>query len=147
MAAPTAVARFHSLVEHSPRPLPTDNPGMPILATVAACALALTCPPTASADHVVELSMRDTKGMNTSVELRCEPSGGSHPAADEACGKLGAVGGDFGSLPTVSRQCILMYAPVDVTAKGVWAGEPVEFAASYANRCVAAAQTNGVFDF
>jgi len=122
---------------------------MPILETVTACALTLACSggPTTTPDHTLALFMQEPDGATSSVVLECDPAGGTHPAPEMACDQLRAVGGQFTGLPGELRQCILMYAPVDVRAIGHWEGEFVNFEATYANRCVAGARTGGVFDF
>ncbi|OZM74300.1 protease [Amycolatopsis antarctica] len=122
---------------------------MPFLETVTACALTLACSggPTAPAGHHLTLTMQEPDGQTSAVVLECEPSGGSHPTPDTACETLTAVAADFAGIAGEQRQCILLYSPVEVQAVGRWQGERVNFQASYANRCVAGAQTSGVFDF
>ncbi|MBB4932113.1 hypothetical protein F4561_002933 [Lipingzhangella halophila] len=79
--------------------------------------------------------------------LVCFPSGGTHPRAEEACATLDEAGGKFADLPAREGVCTLVYRPVTATAKGHWRGEPVNYEQTFGNSCLAADQTNGVFDF
>lgn len=80
--------------------------------------------------------------------LECDPDGGSHPDPGPACAALRAAGGDFGRLHSrPGMMCPMIYAPVTAQATGVWAGRPVLFTHSYANRCAAAVESGGVFTF
>lgn len=82
------------------------------------------------------------------VTLNCRPAGGSHPRASLACGQLRSVHGDFASLNLhPDRPCILLYAPVTVTAAGTWNGEPVLYRETFGNTCVLTARTGAVFQF
>lgn len=132
----------------------------PLAATaIAAAALVggAVLPATAVADQVADspvpnstaqLTMQEENQQEADVTtLTCEPSGGTHPQADDACGALIDADGDFTRLPVQSRACTLQYAPVTVHASGTWRGEPVDFQHTYANRCAAASETGGVFSF
>ncbi|MFF9344618.1 MULTISPECIES: SSI family serine proteinase inhibitor [unclassified Streptomyces] len=79
------------------------------------------------------------------VTLRCDPAGGDHPRAAEACADLDATQG------RVDREsdtaCVLLYDPVEVRAEGVWRGRPVSFTRQYGNTCELNARTGAVFAF
>ncbi|WP_406134880.1 subtilase-type protease inhibitor [Streptomyces sp. NBC_01089] len=86
------------------------------------------------------------------VTLSCAPQPrGTHPASQAACAELEAVGGDLTLLsgaPTDER-CSLLWAPVTVTADGVWQGRRVAWRATYGNACQmnAALSDSAVFTF
>ncbi|NUT46094.1 MAG: hypothetical protein HOV94_02070 [Saccharothrix sp.] len=79
--------------------------------------------------------------------LTCEPAGGLHPRAEQACLTLSDVDGQLDGLTTAEGFCTLEYAPVRVKASGTWRGESREFEAEFPNACVMRAQTGPVFDF
>jgi hypothetical protein len=94
-----------------------------------------------------QLSMHEATGRVAVVTLSCEPAGGSHPKNEAACEALRSVDGDFKRITSRSQICTMIYNPVEVWASGDWHGRTVEFAATYANRCVADADSRGVLDF
>lgn len=79
--------------------------------------------------------------------LTCEPAGGLHPRAQDACLALSDVDGQIGGLSTGEALCTLEYDPVRVTASGTWRGETRAFEAVFPNPCVMRAETGPVFDF
>jgi hypothetical protein len=83
------------------------------------------------------------------VTLQCEPAGGTHPKAAEACADVAKAGGDLAQMPanTNPRACFMIYAPVTVTAQGKWQGQPVRFTEKFPNSCVMRDKTGSVFDF
>jgi Subtilisin inhibitor-like len=89
-----------------------------------------------------------TAPMAREVTLTCDPTGGTHPKAAQACADLKKVG-DFAHLPTLAtpRACYMIYAPVSVTATGHLGQALVQFQATYSNDCVLADQTGSVFAF
>jgi hypothetical protein len=123
---------------------------MPFFEQIIACALSLLClaTPENSAKSSFELRMTDSNGTTSAVSLTCHPDGGTHPKPKHACSELAAVNGDFGLLkPHHPTPCTFLYQPVDVSANGYWRGNPVKFATTYGNRCMAAVNSNGIFDF
>lgn len=82
-----------------------------------------------------------------STLLTCGPAGGTHDNAAQACEALEAAAGNFQDLKAQTTQCPLIYDPVTVSATGTWKNSPVEFTREFANSCVLAAQTEGVYDF
>jgi Subtilisin inhibitor-like len=83
------------------------------------------------------------------VTLQCDPAGGTHPKAAEACADVAKAGGDLAQMPasTNPRACFMIYAPVTVTAQGEWQGQAVRFTKKYPNSCVMRDKTGSVFDF
>ena len=81
------------------------------------------------------------------VVLKCEPAGGSHVAAEDACATLDLVDGDFEGLEPQPIACVLIYKPVYIEVGGNWRDHVVHFQHNYPNLCVAGAETDGVFKF
>lgn len=106
--------------------------------------------PDSSAHSMVNLSIRgEARDDIRTAFLTCEPTGGSHPYAQDACQALKDVNGDFTKLTTEhsTSTCPLNYKPVTLTAKGRWQGKPVTFEKTFPNDCVAGAATGKVFSF
>lgn len=127
-----------------------------LLAATAVAGAALT--PAASAAPApppqatfMNLSVQpDTNARDArATVLTCDPAGGTHPKAADACQTLTSANGDFNSLPTAhsNTMCPQIYKPVTFTATGTWHDRPVQFQKKFANSCVAGAQTGQVFQF
>lgn len=87
------------------------------------------------------------QGQRT-VTLRCDPPGGSHPRARDACRALAAAGGDLTKLAHARDvACVAVYDPVAVRARGTWRGRPMTYDATFSNRCTMTAATGAVFAF
>lgn len=70
--------------------------------------------------------------------LTCAPRpGGTHPAAAAACAELRANGPELDALaePRADAACTREWAPVTVTADGVWQGRHLTYSYTYANSC------------
>ncbi|MGW1280964.1 subtilase-type protease inhibitor [Streptomyces tsukubensis] len=102
---------------------------------------------------VLTVGQGETRAKTTAeraVTLSCAPRAtGTHPAAADACRELRAVGGDFRALPSELPQtlCTREWAPVTVTADGVWEGRRVAWSGTYNNSCEMAATLGVVFEF
>ncbi|WP_328334761.1 MULTISPECIES: subtilase-type protease inhibitor [unclassified Streptomyces] len=86
------------------------------------------------------------------VTLSCAPQPtGTHPASGAACAELTAVGGDLALIHATpsDQRCSFLWAPVTVTADGVWQGRRVAWRATYGNACHmdAALSESSVFHF
>jgi hypothetical protein len=80
--------------------------------------------------------------------LICEPvPHGTHPLPLPACTALSAARGDFDALPGKLAVCREPYAPVTVTARGEFRGQPVDWRKKFANLCILKAATGPVFSF
>ncbi|MFH8218009.1 subtilase-type protease inhibitor [Streptomyces sp. NPDC018057] len=92
-----------------------------------------------------------TAAPERAVTLSCAPTAsGTHPAPAEACAELRATGGDLAALAAGTDTdvlCTREYAPVTVTADGVWQGRRVSFLHTYANACAKNAALTSVFAF
>jgi hypothetical protein len=84
-------------------------------------------------------------GATRGALLLCDPPRG-HVRAAQACDELRAVRGDIARIqPRADAICPMVYAPVTVTARGEWAGQPTEYSRTFSNSCVMAAETRTVF--
>src|SRR5437868_9493708 len=68
------------------------------------------------------------------VTLRCDPVGGNHPNAAQACADLDETRGSIARTPD-GRACIMVYSPVVAEAQGQWRGKSVVFRTKYGNEC------------
>lgn len=81
------------------------------------------------------------------VTLRCDPSGGNHPKAAQACADLAARDGAFDHEPAKNQVCPMIFRPVVAEAVGRWRGKAVRFRKQYGNDCVMGSRTGRVFAF
>ncbi|MEU4739557.1 SSI family serine proteinase inhibitor [Actinosynnema sp. NPDC023658] len=116
---------------------------MPALPLIAA--LAAMIPPFVSPESSYVLSVQRGEAFQI-APLTCEPTGGLHPRAEQACLALSDVDGEIAGLATGEALCTLEYAPIRVKASGRWRGETREFEAEFPNQCVMLAETGPVFD-
>jgi hypothetical protein len=89
----------------------------------------------------------DTNTVQRAATLRCEPAGGDHPAAADACAELTRVDGDFISLRGQDGICTKEYRPVTVTVTGIWRGRHTSYRSTFANRCMLIQVKGSVFEF
>ncbi len=86
--------------------------------------------------------------VERSVELSCDPPGGTHPTAAQACTTLTQVNGDFTQLePDPETFCTANYDPVTATAEGTYNGKPVSYQETFGNSCAMASTLGATFDF
>ncbi|MGW3243183.1 SSI family serine proteinase inhibitor [Streptomyces sp. NPDC001070] len=106
--------------------------GLPL--TLAAPALA--CPPgTGEPPDRLRVTVDDGGGHVSSYELRCDPAGGTHPDATEACARLERLGGPVGPAPK-GTMCTMIYSgPQRATVRGSWRGRPVDARYDRSNGC------------
>ena len=104
--------------------------------------------PAAKDSRLVLHTVAGTSPQHT-VVLQCDPTGGTHPKAEEACADVSKAGGNLAQMPAAAKPqaCFMIYAPVTVTAQGKWQGQPVRFTKKYPNTCVMHDKTGSVFDF
>jgi hypothetical protein len=82
------------------------------------------------------------------VTLRCDPLGGTHPKATDACKAVAAVKGNLRALRrTEGVMCLALYQPVTAAATGTWRGRTVRYKKTFSNKCVLAVETGAVFQF
>lgn len=97
----------------------------------------------------IRISVTDDRSKETrSAVLKCQPAGGSHRHAREACVQLDAANGNPTSLQArqTNAQCTMELDPVTVTAVGHWHGSSISFEQTYSNSCVLSVKTGAVFD-
>jgi hypothetical protein len=94
------------------------------------------------------LSTRSEMGryINT-TQLTCEPAGGRHKKAKEACADLATVDGDFTKLTASGAMCTMEMNATKATMRGKWRGKKVFREETYSNPCVLRVNTGSVFDF
>ncbi|OLT44888.1 hypothetical protein BJF85_19605 [Saccharomonospora sp. CUA-673] len=95
----------------------------------------------------LSLSIKTSDGTVAFTQLWCDPTGGSHPTAARACAALDDAEGDLADLEPSHQACPMIHDPVRASAHGYWDGEPVHFTTTYNNRCMADAESGGVFGF
>jgi subtilisin inhibitor-like len=117
-----------------------------VFAPVAASVVALAAAPGQPATDLA-LAVQHGPGPAASVSLGCEPASGTHPDPAGACRTLSIVDGDFSRLPHENTACPDLWDPVSATATGHWRGRPVQFDHTYPNKCLADAESSGVFSF
>lgn len=125
--------------------------GTTVLAGVAAFGLAGTPAQAAPASYTsLRLTIAEGEAAwpwDEAASLWCEPPGGSHTQAGDACAELAAVDGDIAALPGQPLFCTYEVAPVTVTATGYWQGRKVTYQETFGNRCELLRETGTVFAF
>ncbi|NGN66813.1 hypothetical protein G5C51_23270 [Streptomyces sp. A7024] len=107
-------------------------------------------PPKKAGSHLVlaTQSVNDPDKVELAY-LTCDPAGGNHPGAVEACAAIEHADGDFDELPETEAMCTMEYAPVTVRAYGHWDGRIVHWSSDeYPNACAANLATGGqIFNY
>jgi hypothetical protein len=91
-----------------------------------------------------------TATVERAVTLTCNPTAdGTHPDAEAACADLERAHGQPGLTlnDDSDRFCPQIYAPVTLTADGVWEGRRVSYERTFPNSCVADSRVTTLFDF
>lgn len=76
--------------------------------------------------------------------LWCNPTGGTHPQAAQACDQLTDANGHLHRIPPDPGPCTLEYAPVRLSAIGTWNSRIRRHHSIHTNRCLAIRETGGV---
>ncbi|WP_249997819.1 SSI family serine proteinase inhibitor [Actinoplanes sp. M2I2] len=95
----------------------------------------------------VTLSYLADAGFAMAVKLTCDPPGGGHPRAVQACATLEQVDADPGRIPRTSTACILLYKPITATLSGTWQGRDVSWTHRFGNSCEMRRATGVLFRF
>lgn len=93
---------------------------------------------------------RATATVQRAVTLSCTPvATGSHPTPKAACTQLRSVRGDFDVVTRAGseRVCTKEWAPILVTADGVWQGKRVSYTYTFSNSCALTGGSGSVFEF
>ncbi|PWK84293.1 subtilisin inhibitor-like [Lentzea atacamensis] len=94
------------------------------------------------------LSVRPEMGTLSTTVLTCEPAGGPHKNAKQACADLIPVDGDFTRMePAADAACTMELNTTKAKLRGKWRGKKVVFEQEYSNPCVMRVHTGKVFDF
>ncbi|ANZ19570.1 subtilase-type protease inhibitor [Streptomyces noursei] len=107
----------------------------------------------APTEMVLTIGQGDSRATTTSLRaatLSCMPTAsGSHPYAKAACAQLRTASGDFNKVTEVAseRICNKIWAPVVVTADGVWQGRRIAYTHVFANSCEMTDGKGSVFEF
>ncbi|WP_411124776.1 SSI family serine proteinase inhibitor [Streptomyces sp. x-19] len=107
----------------------------------------------APTEMVLTIGQGDSRASATALRaatLSCMPkAAGSHPYAQAACAQLRTVAGDFTKVTEAQGQriCNKIWAPIVVTADGVWQGRRVSYTHTFANSCEMTAGKSSVFEF
>jgi hypothetical protein len=104
-----------------------------------------------AAQGPTQLTLTTVVGSATpkTVTLQCDPVGGTHPKAAQACADVAKTHGDFklASDEKNPRACFMIYSPVTTSAEGQLRGEAVKYTSRFPNTCVMRTQTGSIFDF
>lgn len=95
------------------------------------------------------LTLQVPRSYPRSVVLHCQPPGGSHPNAAQACREVNIARGNFNRLPgapTVAA-CTMVFRPVVASVWGVYRGRWVFWQHRYANPCLLRTATGTVYAF
>lgn len=112
-------------------------------AAAAACAVGLAAPASAArtdADHVLTLEFENS-GEQRHASLDCDPVGGTHPNAEEACDLI-AEAGTIEEIPAEEGFCTMEHNPVRVESVGA-----EEYSETFGNPCQLGLAKGAVFDF
>lgn len=114
----------------------------------AAAAAAAAAPPAPKGTFVITIHHGDEPGgpLLNRTTLNCHPPGGTHPRPHIACAALAQGHGDFTQLKPVNRACPDLYRPVTVVVTGTWFGRQSDFLRTYANQCIANADSHDIFN-
>ncbi|OEJ35102.1 SSI family serine proteinase inhibitor [Streptomyces subrutilus] len=127
-----------------------------LLTLAGATGIAQAQPASLYAPSAVVLTVaqgEDADTVERASTLSCAPTAqGTHPDPKAACTALAATAGTFDTLlaaPDRNRACPMHYAPVTVTAEGVWQGSRISWKHTFSNACTMSATLNGnaVFAF
>ncbi|AEV82638.1 serine protease [Actinoplanes sp. SE50] len=115
---------------------------------VAAVVLATAAPAAAARpESRLVLTYAGETGRPAAVRLTCDPDGGEHPKAAQACAELGRVGADPRRLKPADRLCFMLYQPVTAQLRGTWRGRPVKWTQRFGNGCEMTRATGVLFAF
>jgi Subtilisin inhibitor-like len=122
-----------------------------LLATSIVAMTPVALPAYADGPAPSQLDLKATSGAGAphNVTLQCDPEGGTHPRATQACADLVQSHGEISATTRDKdpRACFMIYAPVTVSAEGTWQGRNVHFQSKYPNTCALRSKTGSIFDF
>ncbi|MGW2086882.1 SSI family serine proteinase inhibitor [Streptomyces sp. NPDC001880] len=87
----------------------------------------------------ITVSGSETPAADGIFELRCGPAGGSHPMAEQACGRLDELAGEgadpFAPVPEDALCTQQFGGPATARVTGTWQGRRVDTVFSRTNGC------------
>jgi hypothetical protein len=106
-------------------------------------------PPNATAQTSLVLTITpQSAGTPKTVSLECDPTGGSHPRATDACVALQTASGQIDQIqPQQGAMCPHTVAPIRATATGTYAATPMAYEHTWNNSCEMTRATGPLFDF
>ena len=119
-----------------------------LVVTIAAAELAAAPAQAATRPTTLTLTVAEgesTRPVQRRASLTCQPAGGSHRQARDACTELAKVGGNFDRLQLAGGVCTMQWDPVTVTASGRWKGRKVTYRHTFGNACTLSTTTGAVF--
>ncbi|MFC0528497.1 SSI family serine proteinase inhibitor [Phytohabitans kaempferiae] len=97
----------------------------------------------ASGEGITEFEIYSVNGTMT---LTCDPEGGTHPYAKEACAEIDGARGDIAAVPRLPGYgCLDEWDPVLIGVTGRWRGQEVLFSSFESNRGCAAIRHGHIF--
>jgi hypothetical protein len=86
-------------------------------------------------------------GYADAVKLTCDPTGGPHPEAGQACAILRSTGADPAKIKPAHVMCMMLWQPVTAQLAGTWRGAKVKWSHQYGNSCEMTRATGVLFKF
>lgn len=72
----------------------------------------------------------------SAYDLTCDPAGGDHPQAEQACAAVAKAGASVFESVAADQTCTQVYGgPQSATVKGTYEGDPVDASFSRENGC------------
>jgi hypothetical protein len=119
----------HALSLPDPAPLPQSVAGLPLDGLL----------PGPGHTELTVTFRADAKSAPVVMKLSCEPTGGDHPRAAEACNRLALIetdGADPFAKPPADEMCTFIYGgPQTAGVVGTWNGTAVDATFSRTNGC------------
>lgn len=120
-----------------------------LAAFVAAAFLTASTPGTAAHGAApgarLTVTVKPASGPVWSARLTCDPTGGDHPYAADACATLAQARGNPRRIQPRDGMCTMEYAPATAGLNGRWHGRQVRYRETFGNACVLALATGAVF--
>jgi hypothetical protein len=86
-------------------------------------------------------------GKTISATLTCDPIGGTHSHAAQACKDIAAAKGDIAAIPPQPMMgCLAVWQPVSITVRGTWSDKTIDFSGTDSNASCARISHGYVFD-
>lgn len=117
--------------------------GAAVAAAASVATLSVASP--ASAD-VTDTWLR-VDGPGGVVTLTCDPAGGTHPYAQQACDEIAKADGVIADVPPLPAVCPMYVDPTPVSVIGIWHGRQIVFRETELNPPCAKISHGHIFDY